>query len=378
LKVITMQIKNMDKVFGGAYERYMQLIEEFTSRDWEVHHISPKGFSNIKHKNLIHHGTLDIPFRPSSLPFSIQAFAKMLWLRAKTPVDLIVTFSVLEGLLGVLFKLFSGRTKLVISSRGDEVALAEAKMEKGIKKTLYLKISRMIEKRAMRKADLVIFLSDKDRQSAVKRTKGDHIGKTKVVYNSITPRLRKLSRARGISFSSGNKIIGFVGLIHEEGKGLRYLMEAFSKVKRELPNSKLVVVGDGPGKLWLVSLVESLGLQGDVIFTGFQQNPIQYMKGFDLMVLPSLYEAFGAVILEALYVGTPVIGSKAGGIPEVLKYDELLFEPRNADELASKILNLLQNDGAYSKALELCGKRKEAFTFDWREEMFNTIKEVLG
>ena len=154
-------------------------------------------------------------------------------------------------------------------------------------------------------------------------------------------------------------------------------MEAFIKVKQGLPNSKLVIVGDGPGKQWLISLAESLGLEEDVIFTGFQQNPIQYMKGFDLMILPSLYEAFGAVIIEALYVGTPVIGSRAGGIPEVLKYDELLFEPGNADELASKILNLLQNGGAYRRALELCAKRKEAFTFDWREEMFKTIEEVV-
>lgn len=377
MKVITMQIKNMDKVFGGAYERYMQLIEEFTSRDWKVHHISPRGFSNIKHKNLIHHGISDIPLRPSFLPFSIQTFVRMLWIGAKTPVDLIVTFSVLEGLLGAIFKYFRKGTKLVISSRGDEIALAETKMKKGIKKTLYLKISGMIEKRAIQKADLVILLSDKDRQNTIKRTKYD-IEKTKVIYNSITPRLKKLSRARGVNFGTGNKIIGFVGLIYEEGKGLKYLMKAFGEVKPKLPNSKLVVVGDGPGKQWLISLVNSLGLQQDVIFTGFQQNPIKYMKGFDLMVLPSLYESFGAVILEALYVGTPVIGSRAGGIPEVLKYDELLFEPGNVDELASKILNLLQNDEAYSKALELCRKRKEAFTFDWREEMFKTIEGIVG
>ena len=370
-----MQIKNMGEVFGGAYERYMQLIEEFTSQDWEVHHISPRGFSNIKHKNLIHHGILDIPLHPGFLPFSIQTLPRMLWFGAKTPIDLIVTFSVLEGLLGAMFKYFRKRTKLVISSRGDELALAEINMKNGIRKTLYLKTFRMIEKCALQKADLVIFLSDKDRQNTIKRT-GYDIEKTKVIYNSITPRLKRLSRARDVNFSAGNKIIGFVGLIYKEGKGLKYLVKAFGKVKQELPNSKLVVVGGGPGKQWLVSLVGSLGLEEDVIFTGFQQNPIQYMRGFDLMVLPSLYEAFGAVILEALYVGTPVIGSRTGGIPEVLEYDELLFEPGNADELAAKILNLLQDDGAYRKAVELCRKRKETFTFDWREEMFKAISGI--
>ena len=95
------------------------------------------------------------------------------------------------------------------------------------------------------------------------------------------------------------------------------------------------------------------------------------------MVLPSFHEGFGAVLFESMYVGTPAIGAKVGGIPEVLNYEELLFEPRSVEELYIKILNLLQNETAYKKALKLCEERKKAFMFDWKNEMIKTIEKMI-
>lgn len=377
MKVITMQIKNQDKIFGGAYRKYMELIEEFISRDWEVHHISPREFSNIKHRNLTHHGILDIPISPSFLPFFIQTLPKMLWIGTKTNIDIVVTFSSIECLLGIIFKFFNKRTKLVISFHADSIAGEEIRINNRLKKTIYIKILEMVEKIVLKKADLVIFVSNENRKNIMKRAEYNQIEKTKIIYNNITRRMEKLSEERCICFDINKKIIGFVGGLHEEGKGLRYLIKAFYKVKQEVSNSILVIVGDGPDKQKLISLVKNLNLEKDVIFTGFKDNPLQYMKGFDLMVLPSLHEACPLVIIEALYVGTPIIGSKVGGIPEVLKYGELLFEPKNVDELASKILNLLQNAEAYKKALELGEERKRAFIFDWGDEMVKAIEGVM-
>lgn len=377
MKVITMQIKNQNKIFGGAYVRYMELIKKFLSRGWEVHHISPKGFLNIKHKYFIHHEILDVPMSPSFLPFSIQTLPKMLWIGTRTNIDVVITFSLIECFLGIIFEFFSKKTKVLVAIRGDSVSGVEIRMKKGIKKDLCIKILKIVERYVLKKSDFVIFLSDENRKSTMKRAKCNHIEKTKVIYNGITPRLKKISEEKGINFGTDKKIIGFVGLLYEEGKGLKYLIKAFYKVKQEIPNAKLVIVGDGPDKQKLIWLVKNLNLERDVIFIGFIENPIQYMKGFDLMVLPSLHEAFGMVILEALYVGIPAIGSKVGGIPELLKYDELLFEPKNVDELASKILNLLQSDEAYRRALQLCEERKEVFLFDWGEEMVKAIKGVV-
>jgi len=114
----------------------------------------------------------------------------------------------------------------------------------------------------------------------------------------------------------------------------------------------------------------------DVIFTGWVENPLQYMKGFDLLVLPSLHEACPLVILESLYVGTPVIASKVGGIPEILKYDELLVEPGNVQVLTEKILNLMKNEKDYNKSVELCNERIKKFIFNWDEVMINMLRNI--
>ena len=284
----------------------------------------------------------------------------------------------LEAFVSVLFKSFSKNTKAIIFIRGDAISVAEYSIKNDVKRALYIHILKVIERFVLKRADRVVFLSNENRKRIMERAKFNDINRTKVVYNNInTPRIEKLSKERAVNFGVNKKVIGFVGGISEEVKGLKYLIRAFYKVKQKIPNSLLVLVGDGPDKQKLISLAKSLNLENDVIFTGFKENPLQYMKGFDLMVLPSTSEAFGYVLLEAMYVGTPVIGSNVGGIPEVLKYDELLFEPRNIDKLVSKILNLLQSEEAYKKALKLCEERKRAFIFDWGDEVTKAIEEVI-
>ena len=371
LRIITMQYKY-------ALEcsiRPKELFDELSKRGWEVHYI-------YVHKNIeldsFGHKVRKIPIYPRSLPYLIQTFFVMMWLNKKMKIDAIITWSLLEAFVSVLFKSFSKNTKAIIFIRGDAISVAEYSIKNDVKRALYIHILKVIERFVLKRADRVVFLSNENRKRIMERAKFNDINRTKVVYNNInTPRIEKLSKERAVNFGVNKKVIGFVGGISEEVKGLKYLIRAFYKVKQKIPNSLLVLVGDGPDKQKLISLAKSLNLENDVIFTGFKENPLQYMKGFDLMVLPSTSEAFGYVLLEAMYVGTPVIGSNVGGIPEVLKYDELLFEPRNIDKLVSKILNLLQSEEAYKKALKLCEERKRAFIFDWGDEVTKAIEEVI-
>lgn len=355
--------------------RPKELFDELSKRGWEVHYIYV--YKNIE-LNGFGHKVRKIPIYPRSLPYLIQTFFVMMWLNKKMKIDAVITWSLLEGFINVLFKCFNKNAKAIIFLRGDAITVAEYSIKNYVKRVLYTHILKVLERFVLKRADLVVFLSNENRKRIMERAKFSGIERTKVIYNNInTPRIEKLGEEKGINFGTNKKVIGFVGGISEEVKGLKYLIKAFYKIKQKIPNSLLVLVGDGPDRQKLISLAKSLNLENDVIFTGFKENPLQYMKGFDLMVLPSTSEAFGYVLLEAMYVGTPVIGSKVGGIPEVLKYDELLFEPRNIDELASKILNLLQSEEAYKKALKLCEERKRAFMFDWGDEVTKAIEEVV-
>ena len=334
---------------GGAYERYMTLINAFLDEGWEVHHISPRGFSNINRESLIHHETFGLHLYPHFLAFYIQTFFIMLSINRKNDIDIILAFSAFEAIMGVIFKFFNKKSKLVTCFRADSISNYEH-FPDSIKKSFNLNFIKFIEKIVVNKSDLVIFLSKKNKKDILKRLNyTGNENKVKVVYNGITPRLRSLSSHDIIRYSD-NIVIGFVGGLYD-GKGLNYLINAFYNIKKSLPSSILVIVGDGPDKHKFIRTVKELNLEDNVIFTGYKTNPFPYIKGFDLMVVPSLSEAFGIVIFEALYVGTPVFGSNVGGIPEVLKYEELIFDLKT-DDLENNIINFFNNKKSHENVLE--------------------------
>lgn len=372
MNVITMQIKNQENTnMGGAYERYMTLINALLKNGWQVHHISPKGFSNINNKSLIHYDVWDIPFYPRFIFFHIQTFFKMYQINRNNNINLIITFSPLEAIMSVIFaRFFNANTKLITFFRADSVANYESH-GKSFKTKLVVAFQKKIDSFIVNNVENLLFLSEKTRDDILGRINYNNKNNVEVVYNGITPRLRNLSEQNEIRFQKKN-VIGFVGLLYE-GKGLNYLLKSFKEIKKELSDSILVVVGDGPDKSKFIKTVKDLNLEDSVIFTGYKKNPIQYIKGFDLMIVPSLSESFGMVILEALYVRTPVIGSNVGGMPEVLFYDELLFDPQNVDEISDKIIEILKNNDNYQNIVNLCNSRRKAFDFDWETEMLKII-----
>lgn len=352
--------------------RPKELFDEFYKRGNEVHYIF---VSNNVDLNGICHKLYDFPFFPRSFPYLIQTFILMALLNKSRKFDIIITWSLLEGFVSVLFKYISG-TKVVICIRGDATEVLNLNKGNLIKKTIYTKLLNFIEKFSLNKADGIIFLSKDNKKRIMERSNLKNASKVKTIYNNVnTNRIKKLSKEQGIYFGF-DKVVGYVGGIGKI-KGLIYLLEAIYKVKSEIPNIGLVIVGDGPDKQELISIINKLNLNKNVILTGFKDNPLKYMKGFDLMVLPSITEAFGYVLLESMYVRTPVFGSKVGGIPEVLKYDELLFEPRNSAELALKILEIFKNSDSYDNVLNLCNNRKKEFTFNWEDEMITTVESFL-
>jgi glycosyltransferase involved in cell wall biosynthesis len=95
----------------------------------------------------------------------------------------------------------------------------------------------------------------------------------------------------------------------------------------------------------LREVVNVLDLRPVVRFTGFRRDIRRILEGSDLMVLPSHWEGFGLVLLEAMEAGIPVVGTRVGAIPEVVAEDEtgLIVPPRDADALATALVRLLEN-----------------------------------
>nr|WP_319540129.1 glycosyltransferase [uncultured Methanospirillum sp.] len=320
---------------------------------------------------------MNIKFRPFFLFFFPQALIIFFKLSYKNKINAVITYSILEGILGVIIKFFYKDIKLIISIHGDELLSIELIKGNKIIKRIYMEIFTIIEKIVIKRSNFLIFISKYHKDIILRRTGNENNKNVAIILNDISERIINLSKYPAIRFDKNKKTIGYVGALQWEAKGLKYLINAFIRINKEIPNSQLIIIGNGPDTEKINAFINLNNLSGNVILVGFLSNPIPYIKGFDLVVLPSLSEGISTVLLESLYVGTPVIGSKVGGTPEVLLYNELLFKPKETEELAKKIISILLNNGHYNLIRELCLERKEFFQFNNTVEIINKIQKII-
>jgi glycosyltransferase involved in cell wall biosynthesis len=140
-----------------------------------------------------------------------------------------------------------------------------------------------------------------------------------------------------------NPLVGFIGRLTGQ-KGVDILLRAFALVERRHPAVKLILAGDGPDRQALMRLTKSLGLQR-VMFLGWRDDAVDILADLDLLVVPSRWEGFGLVALEAMAMGKPVVASNVSALPEIVIPGQTgqLVSPGDAGELAEAILAILSN-----------------------------------
>jgi glycosyltransferase involved in cell wall biosynthesis len=162
------------------------------------------------------------------------------------------------------------------------------------------------------------------------------------------------------------KIVLFVGrLVYE--KGIQLLVNAVPKVLGKV-NAKFVIVGNGYMKEQLSGLVKSLGLTHKVLFTGFVDDDTlrRLQKCADVSVVPSLFEPFGIVALEAMAAKSPVVVADTGGLSEIVKHevDGVKVYVNNPDSLAWGINRVLTDDG-FANWIRTNAYKKVQEKYDW-------------
>jgi glycosyltransferase involved in cell wall biosynthesis len=144
-------------------------------------------------------------------------------------------------------------------------------------------------------------------------------------------------------------------------KGVDTLLEAFLLIEKENSNIGLIFVGDGEEKERLLFRSRELGVENKVKFLGrvsYEEIPT-LMYYSDILILPSVHEGFGRVLLEAMSMHLPIIASNVGGIPLVIDNgkDGLLFEAGDFNSLRSKVLFLIKNKSFASKMTNAAHKK---------------------
>jgi glycogen(starch) synthase len=162
------------------------------------------------------------------------------------------------------------------------------------------------------------------------------------------------------------KLVLFVGrLVYE--KGAQVLINAIPKILEKV-NAKFVIVGSGYMKDQLSNIVRSMGLEHKVLFTGFadEETLLRLQNCADVSVVPSLFEPFGIVALEAMAAKSPVVVSDTGGLSEIVDHDStgVKVYPNNPESLAWGITKILLDDN-FRNYIRQNAYRKIQEKYDW-------------
>ncbi len=159
-----------------------------------------------------------------------------------------------------------------------------------------------------------------------------------------------------------------------EQKGLTYALRAFAQIAARFPEAHYVIVGDGILREALRAEAEALGIGARVHLAGWRADAAARMVAFDVFVMPSLWEGFGLVMLEAMAAGLPILASRVSALPEIVVEGEtgFLCPPRDVTCLAERMAQLL-SDRALAERLGANGKARLAAEFSVSKMVERTL-----
>jgi len=228
----------------------------------------------------------------------------------------------------------------------------------------------------------VIFMFSRQIVTNSKFTKNRVAQKYKISFDKIkvqypivdVKRIEKLAEIEKLSNEKNKKIILSVGRLVER-KGFDKVIQALKELRLQpfkngfkslKAKFQYLIIGEGPDRVRLESLVKKYDLSNSVKFLGAVKSPeiYQYYKNCDVFIMPSReingdVEGFGIVFLEAAVFKKPVIGGRSGGVSEAVINNQtgILVDPLDVDEIAQTLVKLLQNEQLASKLGQQAYKR---------------------
>ena len=230
-----------------------------------------------------------------------------------------------------------------------------------------------ITKKAFKAADHIIYVSNSLKRDA--HELGLKSNYESVIYNGVE------SHGLEINKRENRKVLDriiYVGSL-KDIKRSQYLPEIFEKILIKRPSIKFTIVGDGVNRESIITELEERNIGDKVSFTGNieQLEVYNYMTSNDLLVLPSLYEGFGCVLVEAMMYGCQVVVSGNGGMPEVVgDVGSIVYDTETwTDNFSDAVISRLDNP------IELTALLVRAKKFNWEETVekeINIYKRIIN
>ena len=246
--------------------------------------------------------------------------------------------------------------------------------------SLYQRMLRITD----RLADCVVANSKAVQQYLIDK-EGVPAARTYLCYNGVeTEVFHPASEPKPPAVADAPLVIGTVCALRPE-KRLDLLLQAFAQVRKLRDGIKLLIVGSGPVLPDLEKLRTSLGLAADCIFEPAKTDVASWMRAIDIFVMSSESESFPNALLEAMACGCAPVGSRVGGIPELISPDQtgLLFDSGDVEGLA-RALSLLIQDEPLRRRLSQAAARsaRENFSMEINacrnQSLYQTLLERKG
>jgi glycosyltransferase involved in cell wall biosynthesis len=212
------------------------------------------------------------------------------------------------------------------------------------------------------RSNLIICVSKGVKNDLMSKLRIQSDQKMRVIYNPIDIDRIGFLKDNKLEDYASTKFILAVGRL-EIQKGYEYLLKAYGLIHSKIEEI-LIILGIGDEEQNLRELARQLGIQEKVVFLGFQENPYKYMKNASALVLSSLWEGFGNVIVEAMACGTPVISTDCPSGPnEIIDngVNGILVPIADENSLANAIIDLLRNQKLRVAIIDAARKRAEDF-----------------
>ncbi len=208
-------------------------------------------------------------------------------------------------------------------------------------------------------------------------------GKIHVVPNAKEPADLESFRSRAdilrseLGLADAGPVVGAVGRARPE-KGFSYLVEASSRILARIPSARFVLVGAGTGRL--VGEMEGRGVRDRFVLPGHREDAVAIMALFDVFVVPSVdMESAPNVLLEAMSVGVPAVGTDVGGIPEIIEHGRTgyVVPPRDPEALAGAVVRLLE-EPVTARGMGRAGRRRVEEVFSPEAKVARTLGVYEG
>jgi len=355
----------------GSSRYVLETSQHFTKKGHEVHIFANK-FDTVDNKKIIFHKVPAFPFNYYLREGSISLLETILLKFHSFDVTLAQPTRYLSpdvAEVQFVFKRWANYKK----SLGENV-------------DLIYRIVPFFEAINLKKAKRIIAISNSVKDDLIKYYKIPeekiHVAYSGVNTEEFNPDNRKkyreeIRKKHGIS--PDDILLIFVGNPYDR-KGLEFVLNALSKVKQK--NVKLLVSGrDEPGKFQ--QLVNELGLKDKVSFrVGLFTDVNKYFSAADIFILPSLYETFGLVVIEAMASGLPVVVSSSEfvGASELIEDGKdglLLKDPKDPEEIAEKLNFLVEDENIRKQIGKEANKKAGKYTWEkTADSMLNALEEA--